>query len=519
MADTARAEGVDLQANRDIKQELLSSTNSTNIAEQQQSHLHQQQHQLENERLSNNGINQQQRSSNDNTIGLPHSISPETNQPPIHTNNNDSNQNNPGPNPGTSSAGSMNSQQREQFSHPLLSGKHSCLICEDRASGKHYGVYSCEGCKGFFKRTVRKNLTFMCKEGKRCTIDRRQRNRCQYCRYQKCLATGMRREAVQEERQRTSQSEDNEVESTSNSHIDPVYSMSVPTNGAIEGRNSVAGFSANTVSVLNRSAPLTPVMISSPYNTTEVANNILTTIDNGVKRDNLSIKQDRKARIDNLRQLPMLTSPTPNATSLTNAALNQIDSLIKWATSIPEFRSLLIEDRVRLLQTYWNELLLIDMAYRTITYYDHPSQQITNLCIWNDYVVNEQTAVKAGISNLFDRIMKEVVAKFKEMSVNQYEMECLKTIVLFNPEAQGLKSSQPIENKRNRVFDQLDDYCYRTYFTTKPNRNGKLLLKLAALRSIGLKCNDNLNQKLVFIQFCNVDEREFPIFLLRRINV
>lgn len=61
---------------------------------------------------------------------------------------------------------------------------------------------SCEGCKGFFKRTVRKDLTYACREDKNCTIDKRQRNRCQYCRYQKCLICGMKREAVQEERQR-----------------------------------------------------------------------------------------------------------------------------------------------------------------------------------------------------------------------------------------------------------------------------------------------------------------------------
>jgi len=62
------------------------------------------------------------------------------------------------------------------------------------SAGKHYGVYSCEGCKGFFKRTVRKDLTYTCRDNKDCLIDKRQRNRCQYCRYQKCLAMGMKRE-------------------------------------------------------------------------------------------------------------------------------------------------------------------------------------------------------------------------------------------------------------------------------------------------------------------------------------
>ncbi|VDQ05540.1 unnamed protein product, partial [Trichobilharzia regenti] len=55
-------------------------------------------------------------------------------------------------------------------------------------------VISCEGCKGFFKRTVRKELTYICRDNQDCQIDKRLRNRCQYCRYQKCLRVGMRRE-------------------------------------------------------------------------------------------------------------------------------------------------------------------------------------------------------------------------------------------------------------------------------------------------------------------------------------
>lgn len=69
-----------------------------------------------------------------------------------------------------------------------------CSCSSPPPVGKHYGVYSCEGCKGFFKRTIRKDLTYSCRDNKDCTVDKRQRNRCQYCRYQKCLATGMKRE-------------------------------------------------------------------------------------------------------------------------------------------------------------------------------------------------------------------------------------------------------------------------------------------------------------------------------------
>ncbi|CAG5136767.1 unnamed protein product [Candidula unifasciata] len=72
-----------------------------------------------------------------------------------------------------------------------------CRICGDRASGFHYGVHSCEGCKGFFRRTLKKQLVYKpCQSVTRCKIDTGSRNKCQYCRYQRCLFAGMSQDAV-----------------------------------------------------------------------------------------------------------------------------------------------------------------------------------------------------------------------------------------------------------------------------------------------------------------------------------
>ncbi|KAK7498229.1 hypothetical protein BaRGS_00010489, partial [Batillaria attramentaria] len=72
-----------------------------------------------------------------------------------------------------------------------------CRICGDRASGFHYGVHSCEGCKGFFRRTLKKQLVYKpCQMGSQCKIDAGTRNKCQYCRYQRCLNAGMSQDAV-----------------------------------------------------------------------------------------------------------------------------------------------------------------------------------------------------------------------------------------------------------------------------------------------------------------------------------
>lgn len=60
------------------------------------------------------------------------------------------------------------------------------------SAGRHYGAISCEGCKGFFKRSIRKQLGYTCRGSKDCEVTKHHRNRCQYCRLQKCLSMGMR---------------------------------------------------------------------------------------------------------------------------------------------------------------------------------------------------------------------------------------------------------------------------------------------------------------------------------------
>uniref|UniRef100_A0A914PDU0 Nuclear receptor domain-containing protein n=1 Tax=Panagrolaimus davidi TaxID=227884 RepID=A0A914PDU0_9BILA len=91
--------------------------------------------------------------------------------------------------------------QPSNTTYPVTAKKYLCAVCDDASHGQHYGAFSCEGCKSFLKRTVRRKLQYKCRGNGNCIISKQQRNRCQYCRFIKCLKVGMKPEAVQEERQ------------------------------------------------------------------------------------------------------------------------------------------------------------------------------------------------------------------------------------------------------------------------------------------------------------------------------
>nr|XP_059883680.1 bile acid receptor-like isoform X3 [Delphinus delphis] len=71
-----------------------------------------------------------------------------------------------------------------------------CVVCGDKASGYHYNALTCEGCKGFFRRSITKNAVYSCKNGGHCEMDMYMRRKCQECRLKKCKAVGMLEECL-----------------------------------------------------------------------------------------------------------------------------------------------------------------------------------------------------------------------------------------------------------------------------------------------------------------------------------
>uniref|UniRef100_A0A8C7FUW5 Hepatocyte nuclear factor 4, alpha n=2 Tax=Oncorhynchus TaxID=8016 RepID=A0A8C7FUW5_ONCKI len=182
-----------------------------------------------------------------------------------------------------------------------------CAICGDRATGKHYGASSCDGCKGFFRRSVRKNHMYSCRFNRQCIVDKDKRNQCRYCRLKKCFRAGMKKEAVQNERDR--------ISTRRSSYED----SSLPSINALIQAD-----------VLSR-------QISSPG-----------PILNGDIR----------------------TKKIATITDVCESMKQQLLVLVEWAKYIPAFCDLPLDDQVALLRAHAGEHLLLGVAKRSMLYKD-----------------------------------------------------------------------------------------------------------------------------------------------------
>ncbi|KAG7242142.1 hypothetical protein INR49_024188 [Caranx melampygus] len=346
----------------------------------------------------------------------------------------------------------------------MLSQKRLCVICGDRSSGKHYGVYSCEGCKGFFKRTVRKDLSYTCRDNKECLVDKRQRNRCQYCRYQKCLAMGMKREGI--------------LSFFRVSHhlilfLPPLLFPYVLSDAAVQEerqrnreREGELEFSVG----VNEEMPVEKILEA------ETAVELKTELhSDGGSAGN---------------------SPHDAVTNICQTADKQLFALVEWAKRIPHFSELPLDDQVILLRAGWNELLIASFSHRSITLKDgvllaSELQRDSAHSAGVGAIFDRESVQSAEVGAIFDRVLTELVNKMRDMQMDKTELGCLRAIVLFNPDAKGLSNTSEVELLREKVYASLEAYCKQKY-PEQQGRFAKLLLRLPALRSIGLKCLEHL---------------------------
>uniref|UniRef100_A0A2A4K916 Hepatocyte nuclear factor 4-gamma n=1 Tax=Heliothis virescens TaxID=7102 RepID=A0A2A4K916_HELVI len=295
-----------------------------------------------------------------------------------------------------------------------------CAICGDRATGKHYGASSCDGCKGFFRRSVRKNHLYTCRFSRNCVVDKDKRNQCRYCRLRKCFKAGMKKEAVQNERDRINCRR-------------PSYEEPTQANGL------------SVVSLLNAEL-LSRKVIDETNNVTDA-----------------EINNRKLAKINDV----------------CDSIKQQLLILVEWAKYIPAFTELHLDDQVALLRAHAGEHLLLGCARRSLHLSD--ILLLGNNCIITKHNIDGRMDI--DISMIGMRVMDEIVKPLREIDIDDTEFACLKAIVFFDPNAKGLSQPQKIKQLRYQIQINLEDYISDRQYDGR-GRFGELLLCLPPLQSI-----------------------------------
>ncbi|WAR00768.1 N2F1A-like protein [Mya arenaria] len=348
-------------------------------------------------------------------------------------------------NGGDSSASSQNGS-----STPDSKNQHiECVVCHDKSSGKHYGQYTCEGCKSFFKRSVRRNLTYTCRGNRNCPMDQHHRNQCQYCRFKKCLKMGMRREGV------------SVIAAVQRGRVPPTQhpfagQMAFTNGDPLTGHTYLSSF----ISMLLRAEPYP----TSRYGQCMQPNNIM--------------------GIENICEL----------------AARLLFSAVEWARNIPFFPELQITDQVALLRLSWSELFVLNAAQCSMPLHVAPLLAAAGLHA-SPMAADRVVAFMDHI-----RIFQEQVEKLKILHVDSAEYSCLKAIVLFSSDRKPEQPAQRLSNAYNTcgITDAnhidsiqeksqcaLEEYC-RSQYPNQPTRFGKLLLRLPSLRTVSASVIEQL---------------------------
>nr|1G2N_A Chain A, ULTRASPIRACLE PROTEIN [Heliothis virescens]4UMM_F Chain F, GENE REGULATION PROTEIN [Heliothis virescens] len=188
--------------------------------------------------------------------------------------------------------------------------------------------------------------------------------------------------------------------------------------------------------------------------------------------------------------------------SLCQIGNKQIAALVVWARDIPHFSQLEMEDQILLIKGSWNELLLFAIAWRSMEFLteerdgvDGTGNRTTSppqlMCLMPGMTLHRNSALQAGVGQIFDRVLSELSLKMRTLRVDQAEYVALKAIILLNPDVKGLKNRQEVEVLREKMFLCLDEYCRRSR-SSEEGRFAALLLRLPALRSISLKSFEHL---------------------------
>ncbi|CAD5113845.1 DgyrCDS3005 [Dimorphilus gyrociliatus] len=303
-----------------------------------------------------------------------------------------------------------------------------CAVCGDKGTGFHYSVFSCEGCKGFFKRSVQKNLTYTCRENCCCVINKATRNNCQYCRFTKCLQVGMKKDSVREDR----------------------------TPGGRHRHKRIG----------------TELVYKSPEKVQKT--------ETSVTEEEALVKQITQIGAANMPELtigPIEKVEDIPVKELMSVSDQELRLIIDWARLVPGFQHLQNEDQISLVKSSFVELLVFRMAYRSI-------DTDNTVLLARNVLVEKQAASALTWGREIMECTLDIILRLQALDfyIDSTEFCILCAIILLFPDAEGINDRIAVSNMQTRYLELLqffDNECY----PNEPLRCTKLLLKLPIVRS------------------------------------
>ncbi|XP_042191133.1 peroxisome proliferator-activated receptor alpha-like [Callorhinchus milii] len=335
-----------------------------------------------------------------------------------------------------------------------------CRVCGDKSSGFHYGVHACEGCKGFFRRTIRLKLDYdQCERN--CKIQKKNRNKCQYCRFQKCLLVGMSHNAIRFGRMPQSEKEKLKAEiltleqDVQNSQMADLKSLAKHMYEAY-----LKNFNMNKTkarAILTGKANNTPPFVIHDMETLCMAE------ENLVSKQAVNGMQNKEAEVRIFHRCQYTSVET-------------VRELTEFAKCIPEFISLDLNDQVTLLKYGVYEAMFAMLA-------SIMNKDGLLVAYGNGFMTRE---FLKSLRKPFNEIMEpkfEFAMKFNGLELDDSDLALFVAAIILSGDRPGLVNVSQIEQMQESIVQALRLHLHSNH-PDAAYLFPKLLQKLADLRQL-----------------------------------
>ncbi|XP_046745361.1 ecdysone receptor-like isoform X3 [Diprion similis] len=354
-----------------------------------------------------------------------------------------------------------------------------CLVCGDRASGYHYNALTCEGCKGFFRRSITKNAVYQCKYGNNCEIDMYMRRKCQECRLKKCLTVGMRPECVVPEYQCAVKRKEKKAQK--------VGEKDKPNSTTMNGSpGSLSGMGADQMGVKLEPAETEnlPMLGSSSSSNIHSHNGVKPVSPEQEELIHRLVYFQNEYEQPNKEDVIRITNEPNEGEDQSEARFRHITEItiltvqltVEFAKRLPGFDKLLREDQIALLKACSSEVMMLRMARS----YDAVSDSIV---FANNQPYGKDSYSLAGMGETVDDLLKFCRQMFA-MKVDNAEYALLTAIVIF-AERPALIEGWKVEKIQEIYLEALKAYVDNRRRPKSGMIFAKLLSVLTELRTLG----------------------------------